>query len=871
MKIKFITVFIILCCIPMAAFGQTGNISGKVMDQNGAALAGANVAIQGLTLGAAADMHGEFIVKNVPVGTYNLEAGFIGFKKNVQQVKIVSGETATVNFTLEEDVLLMGDIVVTGTRSKARSAIESPVPIDMFTSREVERQGNGDLTETLKNIVPSFSATPLTGDGAAFVRPTSLRGLPPDDVLILMNSKRRHRSALIAHFGAAMNVGAHAADIGHIPSIALKNVEVLRDGASAQYGSDAIAGVMNFILKDAREGSEVQIQGGQWYGGNYGSENDVKIAANVGLPLTDQGFFNISAEYQFNEELSRGVQHAAAKDVPNAQNPAMNWGRPESSGLRTVWNAGIDLNEKTRFYSFGNYSDTYGNYSFFYRAPGKKGALEAMPIDPTDPSKGNFSWGDTYPAGFTPRFEGFQNDLSMIFGLRGELSNGLKYDASATYGSNKIHYVLNGSLNASWGPNSQTRFEPGDLQQQDVNFNLDLAKELSEKFNLAAGLEHRTETYTMFEGEKQSWMPGPWAGVGQLIDPETGENYGSPGLASNGFAGTSPDIAGEFSGNNWATYVDAEWDVTNALLLQAALRHEDFSEFGTTTNGKIAGRFKFSNKLTLRGAASTGFRAPTPGQANVTTITTSFDGVTGTQVQEGTVRPTHPLAVSLGGKALVPEDATNYSFGLASRITNTFNVTFDYYSIKMDNRIIKSRSLAIEGDPNFSELAFYTNALDTKTTGYDIVAVWSGFAHTNLSLAFNHNTTDVTGQEQVNGKDPVSASTIFNIENNLPKNRATLTLNRQMGKIGTMVRANYYSETIDERGTRENVGAETLVDVELSYPLNDEFRLLLGANNIFDNYPDEISTRLSQGMPYPRRTPIGYNGGMVYLRAIYNF
>ena len=215
------------------------------------------------------------------------------------------------------------------------------MPIDVIPAVQLQRQGNGDLTETLKNLVPSYTATPLTGDGAAFVRPTSLRGLPPDDILVLMNSKRRHSSALISHFGAAMNVGSHAVDVGMIPSIALERIEVLRDGAAAQYGSDAISGVMNFILKDASEGFQLQAQTGQWYEG----ENDTDIAANMGLNLTENGFLNLSAEFSDRPELSRGVQHAAAENVPNVQNPAMNWGRPKSSGFRSTWNAGITLSD----------------------------------------------------------------------------------------------------------------------------------------------------------------------------------------------------------------------------------------------------------------------------------------------------------------------------------------------------------------------------------------------------------------------------------------------------------------------------------------------------------------------------------------------
>ena len=839
------------------------SVSGTVMGE-GEPFIGATVKVLGTMAGTVTDYDGNYTL-NLEPGDYILEATYTGFSTKQQNITVGSGSNA-MNFALETGVLL-GDVVVTGTRSKPRTVLSSAVPIDNFTAEVIDKQGNGDITENLKNVVPSFSATPLTGDGAAFVRPTSLRGLPPDETLVLMNSKRRHRSALIAHFGAAMNVGAHAVDIGHIPSIAVKNLEVLRDGAAAQYGSDAIAGVFNFILKDANQGAEFQVQTGQWYGRNYGAETDYKVALNVGMPLTKKGFFNISGEYTFNEELKRGNQHSAAVDLAGAPDPVMNWGRPESSGLRTIWNAGIDVAENVQMYSFGNYANTYGNYSFFYRSPNRGGVLTPMPLNPANPSEGNFSWGDAFPLGFTPRLEGFQNDFSSVTGVKGELGAGINYDVSASFGYNRINYVLNGTLNPSWGPYSQRNFEPGDLQQNERNFNVDLSKELSEKINLAVGFQKRNETYTMYEGDYQSYAAGPWAGVGQLIDPETGENYATPAIGANGLAGTTKDNAGSFESKSWGIYADFEYDITEDLLVQLAYRHEDYVEFGAADNFKVAARYTVADWLTVRGGFSTGFRAPTPGQANVVTITTSFDGVTGEQVQEGTVSPTNPLAQELGGKALTPETSQNYSVGLASRLSDNISITLDYYNIDVDNRIIKSRSLPID-NPLFSELAFYTNSLTTNTSGLDAVLSWRNNT-SSISLAYNYNVTDVVSQTQVGGKDPVSEGTIFNLENNLPKSRANLSLAHDFGKIDASVRANYYGGTIDERGAQEVVSAETLIDAEFAYKATDKLRLILGGNNIFDNYPDEIETRLSQGMPFPRRTPIGYHGGMVYFKVIY--
>jgi len=286
-----------------------GSIVGSVTDADGNALPGANVAVEGTSLGAATDGNGSYSISGVPAESYTLTASFIGYESSSQSVTVGSG-ASQVDFSLATSALAGADVFVTGTRAAARTAMKSPTPIDGFDDLTLRRQGNGDLTETLKNIVPSFNATPLTGDGAAFVRPTSMRGLPPDNILVMTNSKRRHRSALISHFGAAMNVGAQAVDIGMIPSIAIKKLEVLRDGAAAQYGSDAIAGVMNFILKDNSSGYQVHVTGGQWMEApnGRGGETDVTIAANVGLPLTENGFVNLSFEYADRPELSRGNQ-----------------------------------------------------------------------------------------------------------------------------------------------------------------------------------------------------------------------------------------------------------------------------------------------------------------------------------------------------------------------------------------------------------------------------------------------------------------------------------------------------------------------------------------------------------------------------------
>lgn len=873
-------------------FAQNGSISGTVTDADGNPLAGANVAVEGTPMGGATVGSGAYLINGVSAGTYSVTASYIGYKSGTKSVTISDGATATVDFTLSVDALESSIVLVTGTRAAGRTSMKSPSPIDGFAEMELRKQGNGDFTETLKNQVPSFNATPLTGDGSAFVRPTSMRGLPPDNILVLTNSKRRHRSALISHFGAAMNVGAQGADVGMIPTIAVKRLEVLRDGAAAQYGSDAIAGVMNFILKDNSSGYEVNVTGGQWMQApnGRGGETDLTLAANIGLPLTDDGFINLSFEYADRPELSRGNQHASAadgykgwdandsdQDVDEWQT-AMNWGRPISSGFRSVWNAGLKINDNVDAYAFGNYADTFGEYSFFLRAAGKGGALTDIPLDPADPSKGNFSWGDTYPLGFTPRLEGHNDDVSSVLGIKGSSDWGVDYDFSASYGSNYMHYNLRNSLNLSWGPYSPHNFDIGDLQQEETNMNADFSYTVSDAMNIAFGAEWREEKYTMYEGQKEAWMPGPWAMSHLLVNPESADssNYTAPGLAANGMPGTSPDAAGVFDRQNTAFYVDAEYAMGDALLLQAAFRSESYSDDNTTSDFKVAGRYSFGNLLTLRGGYSTGFRAPTPGQMNYTGVTTSFDGVTGMQVNEGTLKPTDPLCVALGGKALVPEDAVNTSFGLTANPISGLNMTFDMYTVEVTGKLLKSRSIGIEGNPEFSELAFYTNALDTKTSGFDLVAVYN-LDNTTVSMAYNHNETEVLQQTQVNGVNPVSDGGVVNLELNLPKDRMTMTLTQNLSDAWSlMARLNYYGESWDERGdyaagTKDKIDAVSFIDLEANYRVSNNLSVVLGANNITNAYPKEIATRASQGMPYPRRSPLGYHGGFTYMRLMYSF
>ncbi|MEH6590620.1 MAG: TonB-dependent receptor [Halioglobus sp.] len=792
--------------------------------------------------------------------------------KKSPMVLAVSLAIASVTHTAQvfsQESQMLEEVVVTGTRSqKARTVSDSPVPVDVLNAEDFSSFGNNaDITDNLKALVPGYTATPATGDGSAFIRPTSLRGTAPDQSLVLVNGKRRHRSALVTFFAPAAGNGAHGVDIGMIPSIGLKSVEVLRDGAAAQYGSDAIAGVMNFRMKDDSEGGQVMVQYGEFYEG----EQSVKVAGNGGFALGDNGFLNLTGEWYDNEPLDRAVQRPDAQalidagaegvgsDTPFDDAPkAQSWGRPETSGFRLFFNTGFDLNDTTELYAFGNYAETEGRYRFFYRAPNHS-SLEALVAD-------DGYDGDLLETGFTPYLDGDQTDYSLFGGLRGNWSGGLFYDFSASYGYNDLDYTLNNTVNSGIGLGAdgepaQMDFDPGDYRQEEINLNADFSKALTDNLSLGFGGEWREETYTIKAGEPASYVP--------------------PG--SSGMEGRPPSVAGEFDRDNWAVYGDLEHDITDNWLMQYALRYEDFSDFGDTTNGKLATRFRAADWFTLRGSVSTGFHAPTPGQANNETTITTFDGITGDQVEERLIKPTDPLALANGGEALTEETSLNYSVGFTSDIGDFTNLTVDFYMIEVDDRIYRTGDITTDlGDV----ISFYTNALDVEHQGLDIVLTsnvdWSGSADTTFTFAYNHNEIDVTG----NKDDVVSDSNIEDIENNYPEDRFVFTASTRFAQDWWfMFRANYYGTHYDERGTidgdfgnrSKEIEDTIFVDLELGWDITENFNLTLGGSNVFDEYVGKIraggqyANRESVGLLYPRRTAAGYEGGSWYLRAAYSF
>jgi len=685
-------------------------------------------------------------------------------------------QTASPN---EEGIL--EELVTLGTRSaKPRSATGSTAPIDVISASDLNAIGGGaDIIDNLNTLVPSFAATPATGDDSAFVRPTTLRGMSADQTLILLNGKRRHRSSVVQLFAPAANNGSHASDVGMIPSIALQNVEVLRDGAASQYGSDAIAGVMNFSLKDASEGGQVALT----YGEHFEGESSWKIAGNVGLPLGDDGYLNLSLDSNDNDGLSRGIQRENAQvlidsgvegvgadavfdDEPFVQS----WGRPQTEATRFVFNAGISVSPTSELYAFGNYANTEGVFRFFYRDPANSDLLESLALGATNLTRET-------AAGYTPYLVGEQNDYSLIMGFRGEISDNTTFDASVSTGKNELDYTLFNSLNGDAslinGTDAQRNFDTGDFEQEEVNINLDISTILSDSFTLSYGAEWREETFTILAGEEQA----------------------STGGGVSGRPGTRIEDAGENSRDNIALYGDLEHDVSEKLLIQYALRYEDFSDFGETLNGKLAARYFLADATALRGSISTGFHAPTPGQANLRSTTTTFDNE-GNQIDVGLLPADSPEVAAVGGAALKEEESTGVTFGITTDVGDSTTLTVDLYHIEVDDRIYRT---------GIDDVSFFTNALDVEHEGLDVVLTsefeWNSNMMTSISFAYNYNTIEVADTKIINGFQVVSDDLVEDIENNYPEHNFTLTGNTLFGdRWNLMTRLRYIGEHFDERG-----------------------------------------------------------------------
>lgn len=864
-----------------------------------------------------------------------------------------------VSQPVEEDA----EIVVTGTRRLDRSITDSSSPVDVVSSQELTTAPTSNMLDTLKNIVPSFFVGQNTiSDASTFVRPPSLRGLPPDEVLVMINGKRFNRSALVQVFSggeSGLAFGSHGSDISSIPSISIKNLQILREGATAQYGSDAIAGVLNYGLRDDI-GVELIGRYGQYYekdGHSY------QIAGNGGLRLGDIGFINLSAEYYKDGQTSRGATRPTAvvfaeenpdlaELLPHFPLPAQIWGNSPSHGYKFMLNSAIDFTDKVQWYLFGNLAHNKADQSFNFRSS-LFGFHDVGDVDngttithnnlaigreffqhpyyttpcpagnPTCPAgafvldSNTFFLNSIYPAGFTPRFVGVTDQAFVATGVKGSFESGFRWDLSASLARNRLDLSMYNSISPSYGPISQTSFEFGKQIQKEVNLNLDVAYELqaglASPITLSGGAEFRRETYKTTPGDEQSFGVGPWAN--QAIYEEIAPGVFTPLLqsdprcvtagtvlpdpaddprcvyieapAASGYGGTSPTFAGSNSEKSWGVYAGAEADVTDQLTLGAAVRHEDYESFGGTTVWKVNGKYDFNDAVAVRATVGTGFHAPSPGQNNAQVLTTNF--ISGVSVQTGTFPVTSEIAQFYGAQSLKPAKSTNYGIGTVITPMSNLTLTIDAYSIKVRDRIFISREFAVTAAdilllPDLASVGvggvvqYFTNSFDTRTRGVDFVGTYRTDlmdGDLDLTLAYNYNKTKVTKFDP----GTISPAQIIDAERLAPSHRANLQAAWRHGPFAINAIEHYYGSWRSERDyPGQKFGSKFTTDIEASYTFMQHLTLSVGANNVFDAYPDKIKASsanpiflltdsLGDGQVYPRNGgPFGINGGFWYVR-----
>jgi len=831
------------------------------------------------------------------------------------------------------------EIVVTGSRGRPRTVSDSPVPIDVFSAQDLEDVSFTDTNDILRTLVPSFNlARQPISDGATFIRPAQLRGLPTDKTLVLVNSKRRHRASLVAIGGS----GTQNADLQTIPSSAIGSMEVLRDGASAQYGSDAIAGVINFILKENNSGGSLSINTGEY---SEGDGESTTVNANIGLPLGDDGFLSISGEFTEADATSRGVQYCngwfcvdpalpnynpdagytaftedptyqagtAAANTGYGPGVVQPWGNPEHESVSLFFNAGYQIDADTELYAFGNYMESEGDGSFFYRYP-RNGTIEQL----REKDGGIYDPLEKYPGGFTPRFFGEQEDMSIAGGIRGEWDNGWSYDFSARHGENEIQYTLSNTINPSMGRASQKSFRPGDLINEETQFSADFTNEFdadgfANPLLFAFGATYLDEQYEVVEGEPNSYKAGPHS----VQDPFGFCNGTSPtaagsaviangsslncadssdpaftvvGVGSNGFPGYSPQFSDIYGRSSYAVYGDLSTDLTDDLFVQGAVRYEDYDDFDSEVTAKIAAQLDLSDTLSMRGSFGTAFRAPTPGQQGTTNVSTRLPN--GFPVATGLFPAGGPVAGALGAVPLEPEKSKNLTLGFVANFGD-LDVTVDFYQIDIEDttnavstrdvstdptsgdayqNYLKLDAAGVPGANSIGGVFYFANGFDTTTKGMDIVATYPLTENTNLTAAINYNKTEFDSDPSayLNVEDQ------FDFENLLSDWRGIYTITHDVNNLRLLARASYYGEWENSnRNPWPNIqkyDPTWFIDVEATYQVNDNWRLSIGGRNIGDEYPskDAIADYCC-GRQYASGSYVDWQGAYYYGRVSLDF
>jgi iron complex outermembrane receptor protein len=908
-------------------FAQTsyGTISGTVIDsKTKEPLAFAKIQAVGTKLGTVTQADGKFSFR-VPAGNYDLRISSTGYSPTTDKVTVAEGETITKNYSLTENFAQAQEVVVTGTRRSDRTVVESPAPIDIVTSREIKQMGQVETNQILQALVPSYNfPRPSITDGTDHVRPATLRGMGPDQVLVLVNGKRRHTSALV-NVNGSVGRGSAAVDLNAIPASAIDRIEILRDGAAAQYGSDAISGVINIILKKDAP-SNVSAQFGQ------NTEGDGRVLQgdlSHSFKLADNAFLNVSGEVRdrsFSNRSGRDdrqlyalVNGSADPREANANRINHRFGDAATTDATFFLNTSIPISETFAFNAFGGFGYRRGEAAGFFRPQ-----LDDRVARSRD-ANGNIV--TLHPDGFLPLIATNIYDASGSLGIEGSVG-GWNLNLNAVHGRNYLDFNVRNSNNASLGAiisaqdaprlglaagsPAPTSFYAGTVSFAQTTFNADATQQfftgLKTPLNIALGAEFRIDQYGIREGEPASYIRG--AGIDSLALRPDGSRGGIAAAGAQVFPGFQPSDAKTRSRNSVALYADVEQAIENFLITVAG-RFENFSDFGSTINGKAAFRYEFVKGYAVRGGVSTGFRAPSMQQIGFSTVSTNFIG--GVPFEIRTFSVDDPAARALGAQDLKPERTLNLAGGLTLDPVPSFSMTIDYYNITVNDRIVLSGNFVGTATQNFlrnngfSGVAggrYFTNAINTRTQGVDIVARYTADLGASgvlrLTAGFNYNQNEVTN---INTPTPVAllnlGETLFDrvektrIERGQPLTNLNLMLNYNIGDFALMIRTIRFGEVTTPSFTQlsgpiisnntvyqdvaqfdQTLSAKFITDLDVSYKFFDHLTVAAGGTNIFNVFPDRtflLPANANSGriLPFSGASPFGFNGANFYTRISY--
>ena len=836
---------IVISTIIVHSLSFSVQVTGRVTDAaTGEGLAGANVTVGGTALGGATDNNGYYSISGVEAGSYSVSASYIGYESGTNGVEVSSSDV-TVNFSLAGSSIDVSSVSVIGSRFKPRTQITTAVPVDNLTIRDLKNTGHVTVEQMLTYRLPSYNSQQQTiSDATAHFDPADLRGLGPSRTLVLVNGKRKNASALV-YINDTPGKGEVGVDMKSIPSAAIERIEVLRDGASAQYGSDAIAGVINIILKDDVDYTTVNFRSGSTTEGDGFSKG---FDASTGIGIGSKGFLNLSASFYDQEETNRagepggdGLFGVVFGDdaILNGTHPwlvdnpdmGMHVGMPNMTTNDVSYNYGYNLDERNKFYSFGSLTTRKSLSYALYRAP------YWIP----DANNIFHDEGEDY-VGFQPTFESDVIDNNFTAGVTGDKS-GWNYDLSASSGSNSVDYTVDNSQNLDMGAESPTTFNPGGYEFRHTVTNFDLSKSLG-MVTIGLGSEFRFENFVANAGEEASYYGG--------------------GVQS--FPGIQSQNAVDVNRQNFGFYVDLGADINDDIYVGAAARSEEYSDFGTSFTWKGAGRYKtMDDRLSLRASMSTGFRAPSLHQIYMSNIQTLISG--GTVSNQGTFNNHSPVVRSLGVEKLKEENATNSTFGLAFKPIDGLYLSLDMYNVAVDDRIVYSSAIgsddttsavgAILNDYNVTSIKFFTNAVSSTTKGMDFVASYSGLevgpGALDVSVSYNSNTTELG--DKITTPTPISSSgaDIFDRKEQSrlisarPSSKLILGLDYSMGNLSIGLNNTQFGEVTwqhaSDASMDQTFSAKLVTDLNLNYQVSDNLSVNLALNNLLNVYPDVIDTK----------------------------